>query len=165
MLHTVGPGGEHAALKITGMEGRDIGGIAVSHDGVRIALLSQEGGVGRLEVAGIVRGADGSPLSVGTLKDIGTGIGPSKGISWVDERIVAVLGVSRADESATIRLVTVGGRSESLVALPGTVDLTARNGIASIALVTEDGSLYVRLNTQWSQVASGSGIHSPAFGG
>lgn len=165
LLHYAGPEGQLGNLSVPGMEGRDIGGIAVSHDGVRIAVLSREGGVWRLGVAGIVRDEDGVPLSVGTPQDFGVGIGPSEGLIWVDERIVAVLGSTEGEEGSSISLVTLGGRTEEISALPDAVDVTARNGVASLVLITSDGSLYVRVNTQWSRVDPGALISSLAYCG
>jgi len=50
-------------------------------------------------------------------------------------------------------------------ALPGAVDLSARNGEGSLALVMSDGSLFVRVSTQWSQAEPGGIVLSLAFSG
>lgn len=165
LLYCIGPNGEYAEFTIPGTEGRDIGGIAVSHDGVRIAIISREGGVWRFGMAGIVRDEAGVPLSVGAINDFGVEIGPAEGLAWVDERIVAVLESAQGGEDPSISLITLGGRSERITALSGTTDIAARNGVSSLALVTSDGSLYVRLNTQWSQVEPGVTVSSLAFSG
>ncbi|MBN2176663.1 MAG: hypothetical protein JW722_03295 [Demequinaceae bacterium] len=165
LLHVIGPTGEEVDIRIPGMEGRNIGGIAVSHDGVRIAILSQEGGRWRLGVVALIRAEDGTPLSVGPSLDVGVGMGPSGHLSWIDEGTIAVLGSASAGEAGEIRLVTVGGRTEVIASPPDAVGMAARNGIGSIAVVTEDGSLYVRVSTQWSRVDIGASVEFLAFSG
>lgn len=165
LLHVVGSDGEALSLRVPGMEGRDIGGIAVAHDGIRIAILSQEGGVWRLGVAGIVRAADGVPTSVTAPQDVGAGVVSPEALSWVDNGTVAVLGSPSGDEAPSILLVAIGGRTQAIDALPGSVDLSARNGEGSLALVTNDGSLFVRVGIQWSEVEPEGAVLSLAFSG
>jgi hypothetical protein len=164
VLYAIGPDGQTIGIQIPGAEGRNIGGIAMSHDGVRIAVLSQEGGLWRLGIVAIVRAEDGTPLSAGAPLDVGVGIGPSEAMAWVDDRVIAVLGAASEGEAGTIRLVTVGGRTDEIVTQPDAVGLAARNGVGSIAIFTRDGSLYVRVNLVWSRVASAS-VTGLAFSG
>ena len=165
MLHAIGPKGESVEISIPGAEGRDIGGIAVSHDGVRVAILSREGGLWRLGVLALVRAQDGTPSFAGTLLDIGTGIGPSEGVAWVDDRVIAVLGTAEQGGTGTVRLVTIGGRTEVIASPLNAVDIAARNGVGSIITIARDGNLFVRANSVWSPVGTGSSVTAFAFSG
>jgi len=164
-LIAVAPGGDSVRLPIAGAEGRDIDAVAVSPDGARVAVLSREGGLWRLGVLGLVRAEDGTPTLAGEPLDIGVGIGESAAIEWVGGQVVAVLGVSEPGETPTLALVTVGGRTESIAAIPDAVALAARSGGSSIVLVTRDGSLYVRSSSGWARVDSTASFTSLAFSG
>ena len=89
----------------------------------------------------------------------------SEGLSWVDDRVVAVLGSAQVGEVGMIRLVTIGGRTETFPSPADSVALSARNGVGSISVLTSDGALHVRVNTVWSTVAMGSAVTGFAFSG
>ena len=165
VLQAIGPDGTLVDLPVRGIEGRDIGAIAVAHDGARVAIVSREGGVWRLGVAAIVRSEDGTPLSIGSPLDVGVGISQSEAVAWVDDRVVAVLGSSADGQAGTVRMATVGGRTDVVATVPDAVGLAARTGVGSVALVAKDGSLYVRVNTVWSKVVTGATIAELAFSG
>ncbi len=165
LLHAIGPKGERVDLSIPGAEGRDIGGIAVSHDGVRVAILSREGGLWRLGVLALVRAQDGTPSFAGAILDIGAEMGSSEEVVWVDDRVIAVLGAAEQGGTGTVRLVTIGGRTEAIASPTNAVGLAARNGVGSITAITRDGSLYLRVNTVWSPVVTGSSVTGFAFSG
>jgi hypothetical protein len=159
------PGNEVVTLPIAGVEGRDISAIAVSPDGARVAVLSREGGLWRLGVVGLVRATDSTPTIANEPLDIGVGIGESAAIAWVGGQTVAVLGSSEPGETPTLDLVTVGGRTERISAVPDAIALAARSGIGSISLLTRDGSLYVRSSSGWERGAAVASFSSLAFSG
>ncbi len=165
VLIAVGPGGGPVSLPIAGASGRDIAAVSVSPDGARIAVLSREGGLWRLGVVGVVRAADGTPTLADEPLDVGIGIGPSQAVEWVGEQVIAVLGTSDPGQTPSLSLVTVGGRTEAVSAVPDAIALAARSGMGSIALVTRDGSLYVRSNSGWTRVETTVPFSSLAFSG
>lgn len=161
----VAPDGRVVKLAIAGAEGRDIGALAVSRDGTRVAVVSREGGLWRLGIVALVRTEDGTPVTAGEQLDLGVGIGPSEAVTWVDDYEVAVLGTSGLGETPSLRLVEVGGRTEVVTAVADAVGVAARSGSGSLTLVTRDGSLFVRSTSGWSRVPMGAAVSSLAFSG
>lgn len=163
-LVAIGPGGP-LEVPVPWLAGREVAEARVSADGARIAILSREGGVWLLSVAGLVRTDDGVPVSIGEPIDIGVGIGAPGDLVWVDDTQLAVLSIGAKDAVPSLVLVTVGGRTTMFSTVPGAVSIAARLGTGSLAIVTGDGGLYVRSNTTWARVGGGFPVTGLAFAG
>jgi hypothetical protein len=164
-LVAISPEGQPVTVVVPGWSGRDIGAIAVSPDGVRIAVLSRESGLWRLSVFGLVRMADGTPTLAGTPLEVGVGVGASQAMEWVGEGQIAVLGSSNEGETPALLLVTIGGRTESIASVSDAVGLAARSSVNSLALITRDGSLFARSNSGWVRIDTVGELSSLAFSG
>jgi len=147
--------GAKAEVAVDWLRGTTVQAVTVSRDGARIAVLSQAGGKQVLEVASIVRGADGSPLTIGEPLTVGVDLGPAIDLTWVDALTLAVLGAPAGDARSDLWLVDVGGLTTALKAVSGAVDVTAREGERSLVVVNAQGEVYARSGTDWSQVTTG----------
>ncbi len=98
----------------------------VSRDGTRL-LLSMVNGIGQPEllVAGIIRGEDNVPVSVGSSLPLLLTANPVDA-AWVDDSRVVVL--TGADDATTAIEFQVGGPSTSLGSVPGAVQVVGGNG-------------------------------------
>lgn len=146
------PTGQVVTLDVPALEGRTVTSLAVSRDGSRMAVSSRFGSEQLLDVVGVARSADGVPLLIGDLQPMGEGTGLVQQLTWIDHMTVAALG--DADESSTLWLVTVGGRT-TVVDTVGGERVTARNGERTLTLVSSDGDVRVRSGSAWSTQATG----------
>lgn len=163
VLTVVPAGGEPIDLEASWLAGRAVLSATPSRDGSRLLVVSRAGTQTVVEVAGVVRGQDGAPLSVGEPLQVGANIGDTVDAIWVDDVTVALLGASTGADSTPLWLVTVGGRTVADAAVPDAVSLTARHGERSITVVSADGTVRVRAGTGWS--AAISGVSDLAFAG
>ncbi|WP_062380335.1 LpqB family beta-propeller domain-containing protein [Demequina pelophila] len=151
----IDPDGESVVLDARWLAGRTRPALVPSRDAARLLVVSQSGAQTVVEVAEIVRTADGTPVSVGEPLVIGANLGAVVDASWVDDSTVALLGVANGEDATPLWLVTVGGRTIDDAAVPDAVSLAARHGDRSITLVSADGSVRERAGTGWSGIASG----------
>jgi hypothetical protein len=164
-LVALAPGAAPKAVGVPWLEGREIGAVRVSHDGARVAVLSREGGVWRLDVAGLIRDADGVPRSVGQPLSVGLGVGPASHLVWVDGRTLAVLADAPAGSTPSLGISVVGGGTTVLSSSADAVQVAARNGTSSIAVVTREGEIFQRSAAGWSRVPVSGVVEGLAFSG
>jgi len=148
-------GGESVALAVDWLRGTTVQAIAVSRDGARMAVLSRNSGKQSLEVASIVRGDDGTPLTVGEPQHVGADIGPSIDLAWVDDLSVAVLGEEGGDVPSNLWIADIGGLTSAQKAVTHAVDIAARDLERSLLVVDVDGAVSARSGTEWAKVAQG----------
>jgi len=149
------PGHDPVTLPVPWLAGSTVQSLSVSRDGARLAVLSRAGGKQVLEVAEVVRGADGVPLTIGDPAQVGADIGPSIDAAWVNELTIAVLGEAGGEVPSPLWLVTVGGLTAPQTSVTAATGLSARNGERSLVVVDAAGSLFTRSGTVWSQVEVG----------
>jgi len=148
-------GGSPVAIPADWLRGTSIQALAISRDGARIAVLSRTGGKQVLEVASIVRGDDGTPLTIGQPLAVGADLGPSIDVAWVDDLTIAVLGEEGGEVSSDLWLVDVGGLTTAQKAVTHAVDITARENERSLLVVDAEGTVFARSGTVWARVAAG----------
>ena len=148
---------DHTVTKVLvdWLRGTTVQALSVSGDGARIAVLSTTAGKQSLDVASIVRGEDGAPLTIGQPVTFGADLGPSIDLTWVDDLKVAVLGAGGGEVPNDLWLVDVGGLTTPLKAVTGAVDLAAREQERSLLVVDSQSQVYARSGTVWSPVTSG----------
>jgi hypothetical protein len=149
------PGRDTVKLPVPWLVGSTVQALSVSRDGARIAVLSRTGGKQVLEIAEVVRGADGVPLTIGDPVQVGADIGPSIDASWVDDLTVAVLGEPGGGVPNPLWLVAIGGLTTPQTSVTGATGLTARNGERSLIVGDKSGALFTRSGTVWAQVGAG----------
>ncbi len=137
----------------------------MARDGARVAILSREGGVWRLDAAALIRDAEGTPISVGEPLSVGLGVGPASHLVWVDGLHVAVLADGAEGSTPSLGISVVGGGTTVLSSAPDAIELAARDGTSSIAVVTRDGEVFQRSTAGWSRVPVAGVIEGLAFSG
>ncbi len=142
-------------MPVDWLRGTSVQALAVSRDGARIAVLSRTGDKQSLEVASVVRGDDGAPLTIGEPLLVGVDLGPSIDLTWVDELTVAVLGGGGGDVPSDLWLVDVGGLTTAQKSVTGAVGITAREKERSLVVVDNQNQVFARSGTVWSQVGTG----------
>jgi hypothetical protein len=164
-LIAVAPDGQVLTVAAAWLQGREVAAVRVSHDGARVAVLSRDGAVWRLDVAALIRGDDGIPRSVGEPLSVGLGVGPASHLGWVDDVSLAVLADGSEGSTPSLAVSVVGGGTTVLSAAADAVELAARNGTSSIAVVTREGEIFQRSTAGWSRVPVEGFVEGLAFSG
>ncbi|MDZ8171092.1 LpqB family beta-propeller domain-containing protein [Microbacterium xanthum] len=148
-----GPDG--VALTVAGAfpESTEIAAFAVSRDGARLAAIVSANGRLGIEIAGVVRDADGVPIRLTDPLRLGPVGGAGLSLAWLDDTTVAA--VSRSGTDITLVEQPVGGAGVSLTAPTGTVSVSGANTDATVRLLSDDGLLFVRRAANWEQTADG----------
>lgn len=141
------------------LAGRTVDAVSVSKDGARVAVLSRAAQQPILEVAGIVRDASGTPISLGPPLALAPSIRPSIDIAWSEPRYIMVLGEVAGDFTQGM----VGGPTVDISSLAGATSFSVRFGERSLVAVTEAGFLQVRSGNTWAPQQVG--IRDVAFAG
>ena len=164
-LVAVGPGDQRVEVEAPWLAGREVLSVRLAADGARAAVLSREGGFWRVDVVGLVRSSEGEPIRFGGPESAGTSFAGVADMVWVDNYCVAVLGAADSGETPELTVVAIGGRSETLSAVAGAEQITARNGLGSMVVTTTDGQLYVRSSSGWVRIPATVDVDGVAFAG
>lgn len=164
MLRAAMPRGGMAEIDVPWIEGTTIRAVRVSREGSRVAVVRESAGSVLIEVAGVQRGPDGVPRSLGTSQvRVGVRLVDAVDLAWVDATTLAVLGRAPTDTVPRVYLVTIGGATEAMQTLPDAVALTAGRGESSIVVQTSNGELYEPTGASWSRLTTG--LTDPAYPG
>lgn len=156
-LRALLPGGDVVEIADAWSEAAAIAGMALSRDGTRIAAVVSAGGRTVLWVAGVVR-EDDVPVRLGTPMPLavvgGALVGVTDiGVTWIDDVTVGVL--SGGDTESHVVEQLVGGPTSASTAAPAMASIAGGNGISSLRLRADDGTLYVKRGTAWQPTATG----------
>ena len=164
------PSGVVATVEATWLDTRRVTSMRVSRDGARVVVTSTDDvGGAHVDVAGVVRDADGAPQRLvqqgqGTL---GVGLVAVDEAVWVDEVLVAVLGrAAGPEEEERVHILRLGGPPlPPLPVAPGATSLAAAKGVRTIVVGTAAGELLVQAGAVWFGVEGVAGARDPAFPG
>lgn len=135
--------------------------LSVSVDGSRIAIVSTDRHHkdARLDVAGIVRAANGLPTALAaTPLRLGPQFASLRDVTWIDDTTLSVLGSVTKDVERPF-LVTLGQEVTPLPAVKGALALTTLGGERRLVVRTKD-RVFVRAGAGWLP-AAGSDLIVP----
>lgn len=135
----------------------------VSPDGAQIALLTtdQRGRDTRLEVAGIVRRADGRPWRLSRLtRTIVTPFEDIRDVVWINLGAVGVLSNASGERAPRAAIVELGGYDMVLGGLAGAESIMTFGSRRTLVLQSESG-LYVRAGNGWKAGSGGQSLTVP----
>lgn len=151
-----------AVLTAPWLAGRTVEDLRVSRDGTRALVLTTQGGSTALQLAGVLRTADGTPRELTTPITLSTTVKDPRRAVWVDDTTVLVSGLSASDP-VTPELVSLkGGDPRPLPPLPGIQSISAGNGEQEIYAQTPAG-VFALVRTTWTEL--GKGVEGPSFAG
>ncbi|WP_437582363.1 LpqB family beta-propeller domain-containing protein [Paramicrobacterium sp. CJ85] len=133
-------------LQASWPEASKITSLQLSRDGTRIVALINSSGTPQLLLAGVRRGADGVPTSIGEPVRFPVPSGTPIAATWVDDHSVAVLSES---SSTRVSIVELGGPSEDLGTVDDAVDIIGSNGVEDMRALTESGEMLSRRGAGW----------------
>lgn len=150
-----------ASLTPDWLTGRTVKDIRISREGVRALVISEQNGQTSIQVAGIIRAADGTPRELTEPMTLDAGSAAEQGV-WVDDTTVAVMKPSPSANVTPELLSLTLEEPEALASWPNLVSLSAGNGEDEIFVQSTEG-VFQRFGNGWSQQLSGP-VH-PSFPG
>ena len=127
----------------------------VSPEGSRVAVISEvrRGSGSTLEIAGVVRRANGLPIKTSpqTFR-IGAELVEMIEAVWVGPTTLAVIG--RRDKQAVLQpyLVHVGGQVEAMTERPGAVGITTTGDDKDVVLISDKQRVFQRSGGRWQEL-------------
>lgn len=143
------------------LAGRTVKELRISREGVRALVISEQNGKTRVQVAGVIRGGDGTPRELTAPVTLATDSNPDQGV-WVSDTTVAVMKGSASTNVTPELLSLTSGQPQQLAPWPGLVALSAGNGAEEVYGQSAEG-IFQRLGNGWSPQIKGP--IEPAFPG
>lgn len=144
------PTGEQVGLSAPWLAIEAVRGFSISPEGSRVAFVVASASRNRVLVSAIIRNQSGAPLELAPPIEIATEVAGPVQLSWVDQVTLAVTNTS--PEFTNLALVTVGGTSRFIGALPNTKLIVAAGAASQLYLLSNDGELYRFTGSSWSLV-------------
>jgi hypothetical protein len=149
----IGAGVPNVTVSPAWLAGRSVKEFRVSREGTRALIITEQGGKSRVQVAGIVRAADGTPKDLTEPMTLLATSNPDQGV-WVDDTTVAVMkGSSNATVTPELLFLT-SSQPQQLAPWPGLTALSAGNGADEIYAQSTEG-IFQRLGNGWSPQIKG----------
>jgi hypothetical protein len=148
------------AVRADWLAGRRVVESRVAADGDRIAVLSTKvgGGDPRIDLAGVVRDANGRPERLAsTPLRLGVTVTSAAGLTWVDDTSLATL-ATVGKGALTPTILGVGGEVRQLTEAPDAASITTTGGERDLYVITTKGRLLARVGPQWSDAGPGTDL-------
>ncbi|WP_287898350.1 LpqB family beta-propeller domain-containing protein [Arthrobacter sp.] len=143
------------------LRGQVVKDAQLSRDGTRILILTGKGEGTKVLIAGVIRGADGTPRGLTTPLQLSDGKNVTQG-AWVSDTQVLVANTSGSGAESPLLLSLRSFQSQSLSDVVGLRGISVGNGIQDIYVQTATG-LAQRVGNTWVQ--QGAGVKDPKFAG
>ncbi|KRE74071.1 LpqB family beta-propeller domain-containing protein [Arthrobacter sp. Soil762] len=135
------------------LAGRTVKELRISREGVRALVISEQNGKTKVQIAGIIRNADGTPRELTAPITLVASGDPDQGV-WVNDTTVAVMKASAGSNVTPELLSLTSGEPQQLAPWPGLVWLSAGNGLEEIYGQSAEG-IFQRLGNGWSPQLKG----------
>jgi hypothetical protein len=140
------------------LKGRKVTSVSVSPEGARIAVVSETPSGRQVQVAGIVRDAEGTPASLATAISVAAPVADVVEARWTGLTALALLtkngdGASSVWTAGVGGLAGTGGQSRQLPGLTDVAQIAAGVSDQGILVVTEDGDLEHEETGVWQPIA------------
>ena len=146
--------GSQSSITTSWPDASSIQSVHVSRDGTRVLALVTSAGEPRLLVAGVTRGADNTPVSLGDPLAYAVGGGAGRSATWVDDVTVASL-VESSDGRGEVVTQVVGGESDALAPLDDAVQIVGGNTVKQLRALASDGGIWVLRTSVWQRTSTG----------
>ena len=144
--------GDRTRVQAPWLTSEAVRGFSISPEGSRIAILVAGAQKNRVLVSAIIRDLSGTPIELAPPIEIGSEIGAPSHLSWVGPTTVAV--VNSTPDFTNAVLVSIGGTSRPIAALPNTKAIVAAGPSSQLYLLSTAGELYRFSGSTWSIVRS-----------
>lgn len=155
--------GERATFQLPWLGGLTVRDIAVSREGARMVILTEQSGDVQMNAVSIARDATGTPIEIGDPVRFGQSLVEVTDVSWVSEVRLAAIARNPGSSTSSIHIVGLGTSSVSLAAVDGLVSLSSGRGIDSIVIENSQHTLFSYDGAGWRLVSDS--LTSPAYPG
>ncbi len=152
------------ALTVPWLAKRRVLALKVATDNHRVALITSnpEGGDVQVAVSGIVRSADGAPLSLSPAPlRVGWTLTSATDLTWVDDSTLAVVGRVSPRDVIGPQLVEIGGKITPMPPVAGTRLVTNTGGLRGVVVMTDAGQIKARAGSGWQVLQTGTDFMIP----
>jgi hypothetical protein len=152
------------AIPVPWLAGRRVLALKVATDNQRVALITSDRGGGDIQVvvAGVVRSAGGTPVSLApTPLRVGWTLTSATDLAWVDDSTLAVVGRVSPNDVLGPQLVEIGGKITPMPPVAGTRLVTNTGGIRGVVVLTDEGQIKARAGNSWQVLQSGTDFLIP----
>src|SRR5450631_526491 len=151
-------------ISVPWLANRVVLALKVATDNQRVALITSDraGGDVQVVVAGIVRLANGVPVSLAPVPlRVGWTLTSATDLAWVDDSTLAVVGrISRLDAIGP-QLVEIGGKVTARPPVVGTRSVTNTGGLRGVVVMTYAGKVRARAGSGWQVLQTGTDFLVP----
>jgi len=143
---------------------RTVLALRVAADNQRLALITsnRRGGDVQVLIAGIVRSANGVPVSLAAEPlRVGWTLTAATDLAWVDDSTLAVVGRVSPHDVVGPQLVEVGGKITAMPPAPGTRLVTNSGGLRGVVVITDRGQVLARAGNGWQVLQNGTDFLIP----
>lgn len=158
---------ENAKLRqvsVPWLANRTVVALKVATDNERVAVITTDraGGDVQVLVAGILRSADGAPVSLAAQPlRVGWTLTTATDLAWVDDSTLAVVGRVRPQEALGPQLVDIGGKVTPMPPVAGTRLVTNTGGLRGVVVITDRGEVLARAGSSWQVLQTGTDFLIP----
>ncbi|WP_270886482.1 LpqB family beta-propeller domain-containing protein [Pedococcus sp. 5OH_020] len=142
------------------LAGRTVVSVRLAPEGQRVAVMttSRAGTDPRLDVAGVVRQANGVPTALSGRLTLAPSLSLMRDAVWVDDATLAVLG--RKTTSQVIRpwFVPLGGEITAGPGVVGAQSISTINAERGLVVTTDGQQVLVRAGNLWRRVGEGTDL-------
>lgn len=138
--------------------------LKVATDNQRAAVITTDrnGADTRVVVAGIVRSASGTPVSLAAEPlRVGWTLTSATDLAWVDDSTLAVVGRVSPRDVVGPQLVEVGGKVTAMPPVAGTRLVTNTGGLRGVVVLTDQGKILARAGKTWQVLQTGTDFLIP----
>jgi hypothetical protein len=155
--------GQPRAVGISRLGNRRIVSFRVAADDQRAALITTrpDGSDVQLQVAGIVRAANGAAQGLAAPLRVGWTLTSASNAVWVDDDTVAVIGRVGRTEPQRPYLLDIGGPATGLQPVPDAHSLTTTGGVRGLVVVTGRGVVLSKAGNGWQPLGEGTDLVVP----
>ena len=138
--------------------------LRVAADNQRVAVISSNraGQDVQVQVSGIVRSANGGPVSLSAdpLR-VGSTLISGRDLAWVDNNTLAVVGRVSSKTAIGPVLVEIGGRVTAMPPVAGARLVTSAGGPRGVVVMTDRGKILARAGNGWQVLQTGTDFLIP----
>jgi hypothetical protein len=152
------------AIPAPWLANRRVLALKVATDNQRVAVITtdRDGGDTQVVVAGIVRSANGAPVSLAAEPlRVGWTLTSATDLAWVDDSTLAVVGRVSPRDVVGPQLVEIGGKVTAMPPVAGTRLVTNTGGLRGVVVLTDQGKIWARAGNSWQVLQTGTDFLIP----
>ena len=150
-VRAIASGGTQVSLATTWTGATEVAALRISRDGSRLAAIIKQTNRYTVQVAGVVRADDGTPVGLTQAVIVGWSDFEALDLDWINANQLAVV-TQRENAAAQMSTVGLGQFSKALGTSPGITTIAGANSVSELRALSSTGSLRAPQGVTWRQV-------------